>query len=341
MTDSQPQPGQRMFQLISGFWVAHAIHAATQLGLPGHLAEGPLTPQELAELTGTHPQSLYRLLRALAGYGVFHEDERGAFALTDLGHTLRPDVAGSLAPYAQMHLSDAHRSAWGELVHSVRTGEPAFDKAVGQPVWEFFAQNAEMAAHLNRAMHGLTELTVKAVLETYDFTPYRHLVDVGGGEGGLLTGLLAALPQATGVVFDLPRVVPGTGERIAAAGLADRCEAVGGDFFAEVPGGGDLYLLKWVLHDWSDAESVEILRNCRSAMGPEGRLLIIDTVVPTGNEPAPGKLIDLTMMVLSTGQERTAAQFEAVLREAGFELTRILPMHGSPSSVVEALPLPS
>ena len=330
---------EQMVELIQGFWVARAVHAAAHLALPDHLSDGPKTAAELADLTGTQPAALYRLLRALAGVGLFREDEHGRFTSTGLGDTLRTDVPGSLSSFVQMELGDAHHRAWGQLLHSLRTGGPAFEQAVGTTIWKFFEETPEMAAHLGRAMSGLTEMTADAVLAAYDFSPFRRLVDVGGSAGTFLGAILAAHPGATGVVFDLPHVVEAGRTKVAAAGLAERCELVGGSFFEQVPGGADLYLMKWVLRDWEDASCVEILRTCRKAMRPDARLVIVDTVIPAGNEPSPGKFIDLDMLVLGGGQERTAEEFRTLLAAAGLTLSRILPMRSS-SSAIEALPTP-
>lgn len=323
--------------LVCGFWVARAIYTATRLGIPDLVADGPKTTAELARLTASHGPSLYRLLRALASVGLFSETEDG-FLPTPLGDTLRSDVPASLSSFVLMELGESHHRAWGELVHAVRTGEPAFDAAMGMTAWDFFERDQEMARHLGRAMHGLTENVVAAVLEVYDFSGFSRLVDVGGGEGGFLAAVLGGRPEATGVLFDLPYVIDNAQSRMRETGLADRCELVGGDFFAKVPAGGDLYLLKWVLHDWGDEESIAILRNCRQAIAEDGRLLVVDTVIPPGDAPAPGKFIDLNMMVLGSGRERTEAEFTALFAAAGFRLNRVLPMR-SPSSIVEAIPI--
>ncbi|MGW2642833.1 methyltransferase [Streptomyces sp. NPDC001348] len=326
-----------MFQIVTSFWVARAVHAATALGVPDALADEPRTTADLAAATGTDPRSLARLLRTLAGVGVLRSDTDGRYTTTPLGDALRSDVPGSLASFVQMELGEAHHAAWGLLVDSVRSGEPVFERAVGKKIWQFFADTPAMNAHLGKAMTGLTAMVADAVLDVYDFGRHERIVDVGGGEGGFLASILTAHPRAHGVVLDLPHVVAHGRERIEAAGLADRCELVGGDFFEKVPEGGDLYTMKWVLHDWDDDAAVEILRSCRRVMGANARLLVVDTVVPEGDGFSPSKIIDLNMMVLSGGQERTADEFRRLLAAAGFTLSRILPTR-SPSSVVEAVP---
>lgn len=329
-----------VFAVVAQYWTARAVHAGTALGLPDLVARAPRTAPELAELTGSDPRSLHRLLRALAAVGVLRGDGGGRYTTTPLGDALRTDVPGSLASFVQMELGEAHHLTWGRLVDAVRTGEPVFERAVGRRIWDFFETDPVMNDHLGKAMTGLTAMVADAVLEAYDFAPYRRIVDVGGGEGGFLASLLTAHPAATGVVLDLPHVVEGGRARIAGAGLTDRCELVGGNFFEKVPEGGDLYTMKWVLHDWDDSAAVEILRSCRRAMSDEARLLVVDTVVPDGDDFSPSKIIDLNMMVLSGGRERTAEEFDRLLTGAGFTLTRILPTR-SPSSAVEAVPIPS
>ncbi|WP_327355116.1 methyltransferase [Streptomyces sp. NBC_01304] len=329
---------QRIFEIVTNAWISRAVYAGTALGLPAHLADGPRTTAELAELTSSDPRALGRLLRALTGVGLFRTDERGRHVLTDVGQALRSDVPGSLASLVQMELGEAHHDTWGQILHSVQTGEAAFAKAVGCDIWAFFEGDPVMNAHLGQAMSGLTAMVADTVIEAYDFGPYEKIVDVGGGEGAFLSAVLAAHPRARGVVFDLPHVVPAGAPHIADAGLSERCELVGGSFFEKVPEGGDLYTMKWVLHDWDDASCVRILQSCRQVMSDDARLLIVDTVVPEGDEFSPSKIIDLNMMVLSGGQERTAEEFRALLAEAGFRLTRIVPTR-SPSSVIEAEPV--
>ncbi|MEV8533606.1 methyltransferase [Streptomyces sp. NPDC051211] len=337
-TPATPPPAfQAMFEVVTNFWLARAVHAATELGIPDLLADGPRSTAELAASTGTDPRALHRLLRALTATGLFRTDGQGRHHTTALGETLRTDVPGSLGSFVLMELGEAHHGAWGRLLHSVRSGEPAFEEANGRKIWEFFEQTPVMAGHLGRAMTGLTAMVADAVLAAYDFGPYRRIVDVGGGEGGFLGAILTAHPEATGIVLDLPQAVENGRRRIAEAGLADRCELTGGDFFEKVPEGGDLYTMKWVLHDWDDASCVRILRSCRRAMPEHARLLIVDTVLPDDDSFSPGKIIDLNMMVLSGGQERTAEEFRTLLDAAGFTLTRILPTL-SPSSAIEAVP---
>ena len=336
-TESQVQIDREgMFELICSFWVCRAIHAAARLGLADSVAAQPMTAVELARSVQAHPPSLYRLLRALASVGIFRSDEQGRFHPSPLSNALRTDVPGSLAPFVLMELGESHHRAWGELEYSVRTGEPSFDRVVGTPIWQFFAENPAMDALLGAAMTGMTEMTVPAVLTAYDFGRFGSIVDVGGGEGAFLSAILAAQPQASGIVFDRPDVTEAACNRIERDGAAERCRYVGGDFFSHVPSGADLYLLKWVLRDWGDERCVDILRTCRKAMRSDSTVLIVDTVIPDGDIPAPGKLIDLDMMVLSGGAGRTAAGFDNILAAAGLFCSRIIPMQ-SPDSLIEAV----
>ncbi len=327
-------PSVAMLQMISGFWISRAIYIVAKLGLADHLRDGHKTADQLASVTGTHAPSLYRVLRALASVGVLAEDAKG-FGLTPLSETLCTDVPGSLRAFTTVELGEEHYPAWGELLHSVKTGEIAFDRAFGMPVWKFFEQNAENAKTFNDAMTGLTLAVNDAVLSRYDFSSIRKIVDVGGGHGSLIASILKANPQMKGVLFDAPSVAKGAQSRIEGEGIADRCEIVGGDFFQLVTGGGDAYILKWIIHDWDDERSITILRNCHRAMTDDGKLLLVEAVVPRGSEPHFSKFIDLNMLVMTGGRERTEDEYRQLLEAAGFKLTRILPTE-SPMSVIES-----
>ncbi len=327
-------PSVAMLQMISGFWISRAIYIVAKLGLADHLRDGHKTADQLASVTGTHAPSLYRVLRALASVGVLAEDAKG-FGLTPLSETLCTDVPGSLRAFATVELGEEHYPAWGELLHSVKTGEIAFDRAFGMPVWKFFEQNAENAKTFNDAMTGLTLAVNDAVLSRYDFSSIRKIVDVGGGHGSLIASILKANPRMKGVLFDAPSVAKGAQSRIEGEGIADRCEIVGGDFFQLVTGGGDAYILKWIIHDWDDERSITILRNCHRAMTDDGKLLLVEAVVPRGSEPHFSKFIDLNMLVMTGGRERTEDEYRQLLEAAGFKLTRILPTE-APMSVIES-----
>lgn len=335
-SESAPPPQFAMLQLIIGFWVSRAIYVAAKLGLADLVKDSPKTADELARLTGTHSPSLYRALRALASVGVFTDDGRGRFAQTPLSETLRSDTPGSLRALAIVELGQEHYPAWGNLMHSVKTGEIAFDNLFKQNAWEYYAQNPEDASNFNESMRGLTEMINVAALEAYDFSGADKLVDVAGGTGRLISSILSACPRMRGVLFDLPHVIAEAGPLLDAAGVRDRCETSTGDFFRSVPEGGDAYVMKWIIHDWDDEKSTAILKNIRRAMDEKGKLLLIEMVVPEGNQPDLSKFLDLDMMVMTGGRERTEAEFNSLLAASGFKLTRVV-RTASPICVIEAV----
>lgn len=333
----QPPPPAVMFQLIASKFVSRPLYVAAQLRLADHLAGGAQSVLDLAALTETHADSLYRMLRALASVGVFCELEGRRFAQTPTSELLL-DQPGSLRAMALWLGDPRHDLAWHDLLGSIRTGEPALDRVFGKPVWEFLAAEPDLAEIFNHAMTSLATVTHRAVAATYDFSGLTHLVDVGGGHGGLLTTILADRPHLSGVVFDLPQVVEGATAMIAARGLEARCRTEAGSFFEAVPAGGDGYLLSSVLHDWSDGDAVRILTNIRRAIAPEGRLIVSEGLVGEPNEPGLMKLLDLEMLVMTPGgRERSAAEFAALFAASGFELARVLPTDG-PGKVLEGLP---
>jgi hypothetical protein len=329
-------PQFAMLQMITGFWVSRAIYVAAKLGLADLVKDAPKTADELARLTGAHSPSLYRALRALASVGVFADDGQGRFSQTPLSETLRSDTPGSLRAMAIAELGQEHSPAWGNLMHSVKTGEIAFDNLFKQSVWEYYARNPEDASNFNKSMKGLTEMINVAALAAYDFSGVDKLVDVAGGTGGLISAILAAHPQMRGVLFDLPHVIAEAGPALNAAGVRDRCETSAGDFFRAVPEGGSAYVMKWIIHDWDDEKATVILKNIRRAMNEKGKLLLIEMVVPEGNQPDLSKFMDINMMVMTGGRERTEAEFKSLLAASGFELTRVI-RTASPVCVIEAV----
>jgi SAM-dependent methyltransferase len=328
-------PQAALMQMMTGYWVSQGIYVAARLGLADLLADGPRTSRELAAATGTHAESLYRVLRMLASVGIFAEDAAGRFGLTPLAEPLRSGP-GSMRSMAIHMLEGPSWQAWGALLESVQTGRTGFVLANGEEVFPYYAAHPESARPFNEAMTEFSASLSAAVIAAYDFSAFKQIVDVGGGHGGLLTTILKANPQARGVVFDQPEVVAGAPAVIAAQGLQDRAEAVGGDFFEAVPAGGDAYVLKHIIHDWDDERSIAILRNIRRAMADGGRLLLIESVVPAGNAPDFGKLMDVHMLVMTGGRERTEAEHAALFEQAGFRLSRVVPTQ-SPVSVVEAV----
>ena len=327
-----------MLQIISGFWISRGVYVIAKLGIPDLLKSGPKTAEELAAATKMHAPSLFRILRALASVGVLSSVNGGRFAQTPVSETLVTDAPGSLRWFAVSELGQEHYPAWGNLMHSVKTGEIAFDNFFGVDIWKYFQQNPEDAAVFNDSMSSVTAATNEAILSLYDFSNFGTVVDVGGGHGGLITSILKRNSKVKGVLFDAPEVIEGARPKIEAAGVAERCETVTGDFFKSVPAGGDAYVMKWIIHDWDDEKSITILRNCRSRMRANGRLILVDCVVPESDEPHFSKFIDLNMLVMTGGKERTAKEFEQLLGAAGFKLLRIIPTE-LPTSIVEAEPL--
>jgi hypothetical protein len=326
----------RLLQMMTGYWIAKGLNVAAELGLADLLRDGPRPSDQLAAACGAHPQTLYRLLRALASVGVFAEVEEQQFALTPLAQLLRSDVPGSMRALARMYGSEQYQ-AWGDLLDSVRTGEPAFDRVFGASYFDYLTRNSGTGAVFDQAMTGYTTQVADAVVAAYNFDGIKRLVDVGGGHGLLLSTVLRAYPAMRGVLLDLPHVVAGAQPLLQAAGVAERCETVGQDFFASVSDGGDAYMLAQILHDWDDERCRVILDNCRRAMQPNGRVLLVEQVLPPRNEPSFGKWLDLHMLVLLTGRERTGAEYRALLGAGGFELTRVIPT-SSGASIVEGAP---
>ena len=317
-------PPLAMNQMLTGYWVSQALYVAAKLGIADLLTPGSKSTKELATATKCHPSSLYRLLRALASVGVFAEDGPGRFVLTPLAQCLRSDLPGSQRGLAIMS-GEEHYRAWGELLYSVQTGQPAFDKLYGMPVFDFLSKHPEQAKIFDAAMVGVHGRETAALIEAYDLSGITVLADIGGGNGSLLTGVLQKYPAMRGLLYDLPPVVERATANLQAARLLERCQVIGGSFFESVPSGADAYLMRHIIHDWDDAKAVSILRNVHRVIGKDGRLLVVEGVIPPGNDPSFGKLLDLTMLVVPGGKERTEDEYQALYRAAGFDLTRIVP----------------
>ncbi|MGH2688775.1 MAG: methyltransferase, partial [Actinomycetota bacterium] len=305
------------------------------------LAGGPRTAEDIAADAHLHAPSLRRLLRALCTFEIFAELPDGRFALTPLSQALRSDVPGSMRWLLALVGGGMHKRAWAELVHAIRTGETAVQHLYGMPAFEVLADDPEEAEIFNRAMTENTAHTAAGLVEAYDVSRFRTIVDVGGGHGLLLSEVLRAHPSAHGVLFDLPAVVAGAAPVLEAAGVADRCEVVGGSFFEDVPPGGDLYLLKSVIHDWDDEHAERILRTCCRRMAASSRVAVLDWVMPervgTDETSRQVTLTDLTMLVVAGGRERTRAEFDNLFAAAGLAPTSVTPLPGG-GSVIEAAP---
>jgi O-methyltransferase/methyltransferase family protein len=337
MSAETSHPAAVMAQLITNsLYISRALYVAAQLGIADLLAQEPRTSAALAEAAGAHAPSLFRLLRALASIGVFAEDEQGRFGLTPLGETLRSDIPGSLRAMALFNTAPWHTHVWDSLLHGVQTGEPPIVHATGMSVFEYFLSHPEHSALFDQAMTSLSGMEAAAVLAGYDFAGIDRLVDIGGGHGLLLGSILQAHPSMRGVLYDLPPVADGARQLLDRLGVLERCAIVAGDFFETVRAGADAYILKNIVHDFDDDRALMILTNCRRAMGDRARLLLAQEVLPDGNAPESGKLLDLQMLLIG-GRERTETEYRSLLSASGFALSRIVPLP-APLHVIEATP---
>lgn len=325
MDEESLRPSLALRRLVNGYQVSQAIHVAATLGIADLLGAGPHRSDDLAASTGTHPPSLYRLLRALASVGVFREEDDHRFALTELGMSLCADAPEPVDGWAAYIGQPYHWAAWGDLLHSVRSGENAFRHIHGMDSWAYRAQHPELSAAFDYAMATNSRRILGPVLDAYDFGRFSRVVDVGGGNGALLAAILARHPAARGVLFDQPHVVSGAGPLLASAGVVDRCEVIAGSFFETVPAGGDAYVLKAILHDWEDAECIRILRTCRQAMADGTALLVVEQELCSPNEGPDAKFSDLNMLVGPGGRERTTQEYARLFQAAGFRFIRFVP----------------
>ena len=335
MTEHSVPPPAAMMGLITGYWVSQAVGTVALLGVADHLTDGPRTSDELARMVGADPRALYRVLRLLASIGVFAQVTPGTFGLTPLGGTLRSDAPDSVRNFAITETAPGHWLPWGRLPESVQSGQPMAREALGSELFDWYAQNPEEAGYFNAAMGNLSALVAQELVRVYDFSGVRTVADIGGAHGVLLTAILRANPTARGILFDLPHVIATAEHTIAAEGLSSRCELVSGDFFDAVPAGADLHLLKQIVHDWDDDRVTLLLQNCHRALAPGGKLLLVETVIPPDNAPSMAQAVDLNMLVLLGGRERTEIEYHDLLQPAGFRLERIVPTR-SPFNVIEA-----
>ncbi len=337
--DQPPTPPAQvvLMQLVQGFMVAKALQTAAELGIADLVAQAPKTAEELATSTSTDARSLLRLLRGLASRGIFRQDETGRFQNTPLSEALRSDAPMSARDYVIYAVHDGNVLAWTQLMSVLRTGEPSFAAANGTDVWGYFEQHPDVGERFNRAMTALGAGNIRLVVDAYDFSPFTTIVDVGGGEGTLLAAILARNPAARGILFDLPAVADSARRYLASQGLDNRTQVMSGSIFGSIPAGGDVYILKNVLHDWPDDKALLILERCRAAIPTHGKLVIADAVMTPGNDPHPSKWFDLHMMVALGGRERTEEEFRTLLARAGFELTSAKPLP-APIGIVEAVP---
>ncbi len=303
-----------LLQLINGFKMSQAVQVAATLGIADLLSRGPQSIEDIAAATCTEPNALYRLMRVLAARGVFAERLDREFGLTPMGELLRCDVPGSLAFMAQLSGQSSVWQAWTTMLHSLQTGDPAFDHVHGCSIWDFRRRNPVEGAIFDRAMALGTERYADAALDAYDFGRFQTIVDLGGGDGAFLGAVLARYPYMRGTLFDQPHVIGRSTRRDEALVVGDRCVTTAGDFFVSVPEKADAYLLKWILHDWGDAAAINILRTCHRAMKSSSKLIVIEHVIEPPNSGIEGKLLDLTMMIMNGGRERTQEEFLRLVR---------------------------
>jgi hypothetical protein len=320
--------------MASAYWISQAIYVAAKLGIADLLNDGRRSCSEIAALVGADARSLFRLMRALSSLGIFAQTKNEYFALLPLGENLRADIPGSLKAII-VTLGEIHYQACGALLHAVQTGSPGFDKVFGAGLFEHLDQNTDVASSFNEGMASLAGMLAYAVVLAYDFGRVSSIVDVGGGNGRFLETILEIYPEIQGTVFDCATTIERAGR--PADRTSRRCSHVAGDFFASVPQGGDLYFLCGVVHDWDDDHAVTILRNCRHAMRATGRLLLLETVVPEDDSMHFSKILDLNMLAMSSGRERTRAEFCKLLTAAGFKMCRIVATM-APQSLIEAVP---
>jgi O-methyltransferase domain/Dimerisation domain len=325
-----------LFQLATGYWLSQAIYVAAKLGIADLLKDGPQTSTALATATQSHAPSLFRMMRALSSIGVFEQVGQGRFALSPLAEGLRTGITGSLKATI-ITIGEIHYQAYGDLLHSVETGSPSFNKVFGASLFEYLQRNTEACDAFNQGMSDLSSMLAYAVLLAYDFDGISSIVDVGGGEGKLLETILDFYPGVEGIVFDSSRTIERTKQRICSDRSPRQCSYVAGDFFEAVPEGADAYLLCGVVHDWNDEHAIRILRNCRRAMKASGRVLLLEMLLPETADKHFGKLLDLNMLVMTGGRERTRAEFSVLLDAAGYKVTRIIDTM-APQSLIEAVP---
>ena len=324
--------------MITGYWLSQSIYAAAKFNIADHLQAGPRSIDELAATTGTNVDALYRLLRALASVGIFAESEGQTFSLTPLAEPLQSNVPGSKRALALMSGDEQFR-AWAEIEYSIQTGNVAFDKVFGKPIFDYLGEHPDKARIFDAAMVGIHGRESNPILDSYDFSSMKVVADIGGGNGSQISALLKKHKSLQGILFDLPHVIERAKPRLEAEGLADRCQLVSGSFFESIPPGADAYLMRHIIHDWDEAKTHTILRHCHQAMSATSKLLIIESVIPPGNQPFGGKFLDLVMLLIPGGKERTALEYQALLNHSGFHLSSIIPTT-TEVSIIEATKLP-
>jgi len=333
--EENPSP-PALFEMATAYWLSQAIYVAAKLGIADLLKDGPQSCVALANSTGSDVASLFRLMRALSSVGIFSQLGRDRFALSRLAESLQAEVHGSLRAMV-ITIGEIHYQACGNLLHSVQTGSPAFNNVFGASLFDYLRQNVDAADAFDQGMANVSSMLAYAVLMAYDFAGISSIIDIGGGQGKLLEKILQFNPDIRGTVFDTASTIERATQQLGDNAWRRRCSYVTGDFFTSVPQGADTYLLSGVIHDWDDKRALTILRNCRKAMTENSKLLLVDMIVPDAASASFSKLLDLNMLVMNGGRERTKAEFCALLKAADYKLTRIIPTM-APQSVIEAMP---
>lgn len=334
-TPDQISPQEAIMQMSGGFVISQCLFAAARLGIADLLKTGPQHCEELARATDTNSDALYRLLRALAGIGIFAETARKCFQLTPLAAFLQQDESGSLRNFILLR-AELYYDCWGNFMHSLLTGQSAFEYMHGMNLFQYLEQNPAADELFNRAMTEVSALDNAAIVAVVDFSSVEKLVDVGGGQGAFLATLLQHYPSLTGILFDRSQPIEKARHLLKREGILERCELVVGDFFTSVPAGGHTYVLKSILRDWDDQHAIKILQNCHQAMAGAGRLLVMDTVVSPDNASRRSNFFDLAMLVVHSGRSRTTEEYRQLLESARFKLTKITST-ASETSVIEAV----
>ena len=331
-------PHVQLIQMGTASWVSAIVHAAAKVGIADQLSSAPRSAAELAGPMGLDAPTLHRFMRTLSGLGILSEREGQRFALTALGEALKTDAPGAARATLLSFGSPAFTRAWEKMVYSLETSKSGFTEASGMPLFDYLAKHPDEAALFSQAMIGLNSAEPPAVAEGYDFSRFDMIVDVGGATGNLLAEILSRHAGPRGILFDRPHVVKDAPAVLKARGMESRVTIEAGDFFERVPAGGDAYVLSHIIHDWTDDQSVTILSHCRRGIRPNGRLLIVETVLPPGDTPHLGKIYDMVMLVFPGGQERTELEYASLLDRSGFRLSRVVPT-ASAVSIVEAIPM--
>ncbi len=329
-------PEIAMLEQITTFWLGHAIHTAAYFNIADKLVEKPKTVKELADEIQCHEDTLYRIMRLLASNGIFKETEYRKFGLTPMGKTL---VSGdqSIKNMVMFQYSEYYQKAWSNIIHSVKTGQPSFESIYGVDIFKYFVEHPDQGEYFNKAMIFDSVQSGAAVVSGYSFAGCKSIVDFGGGHGFLLGCILQSNPSMTGILFDLPHVVEGAPETLRTFGVEDRVQLVGGDFFKELPEGADAYIARNIIHDWDDKACIVILKNISRAMADKSKVIIVDTVISEDNEPSFGKMLDINMLVGSSGgRERTKKEYDSIFMKSGLKLTKITPL-ASPYSIIEGI----